>query len=122
MGSKVRCSVRFGKFKWRRGGYLAVKSSPVVQSMLRAKADAVCAKATSLAGGNGKVIGPAKHHPQDTVEYKKIEYKRPPFTVYQVTLPVMEDLGFVVITSTRHGMKAQAKDKALTKALDAARG
>lgn len=115
-------SVKFGKFKANKAGYSAVKNSSAVQSMLRGKAERVRSQAVSMAGGNGEVRGPARHHPEDIIAYPGSEYDLPPFVVKPVVLPKVGDHAYIVATGTDHGRYSEAKDKVLSKALGAARG
>lgn len=115
-------SVKFGKFKANRAGYSAVKNSSAVQGMLRVKAERVRSQAVSMAGGNGEVLGPARRHPKDIIAYPGSEYDKPPFVMKPVVLPKKGDHAYIVATGTNHGRYSEAKHKALSKALGAARG
>lgn len=115
-------SVKFGKFKANRTGYSAVKNSSAVQGMLRGKAERVRSQAVSMAGGNGEVRGPARKHPKDIIAYPGSEYRKPPFVMKPVVLPKKGDHAYIVATGTNHGRYSEAKHKALSKSLGAARG
>lgn len=115
-------SVKFGKFKANKAGYSAVKNSSAVQSMLRGKAERVRSQAISMAGGNGEVRGPARHHPEDIIAYPGSEYREPPFVMKPVVLPKKGDHAYIVATGTNHGRYVEAKDKVLSKSLGAANG
>lgn len=115
-------SVKFGKFKANRAGYSAVKNSSAVQGMLRGKAERVRSQAVSMAGGNGEVRGPARRHPEDIIAYPGSEYRKPPFVMKPVVLPKKGDHAYIVATGTNHGRYCEAKHKALSKSLGAARG
>ena len=115
-------SVKFGKFKANKAGYSAVKNSSAVQSMLRDKAERVRSQAISMAGGNGGVRGPARHHPKGTIAYPGSEYRKPPFVMKPVVLPKKGDHAYIVATGTNHGRYVEAKDKVLSKSLGAANG
>lgn len=115
-------NVKFGKFKANKAGYSAVKNSSAVQSMLRGKAERVRSQAISMAGGNGEVRGPARHHPKDTIAYPGSEYRKPPFVMKPVVLPKKGDHAYIVSTGTNHGRYVEAKDKVLSKSLGAANG
>lgn len=114
--------VKFGKFKWNKAGYSAVKNSSAVQGMLRDKAERVRSQATSMAGGNGEVRGPARNHPKDTIAYPGSEYRKPPFVIKPVVLPKKGDHAYIVATGTNHGRYVEAKHKVLSKSLGAANG
>lgn len=94
--------VKLGRFKWNRAGYAALMDSGPVQSLVSSKADAVAEAANGDAslGAEG---------------YQQPNYEAKPFAG---TLTH----GCVVRTKTDYARYAQARNKALTKALHSAKG
>lgn len=43
MASGIKCSVKFGRFKWNKAGYVKVMNSAGVQAMLERKAESMAA-------------------------------------------------------------------------------
>lgn len=41
MAKRIRCKVKFGKFKWNRAGYAEAMNAPAVQSMVAKPARAI---------------------------------------------------------------------------------
>lgn len=93
-------SVRFGRFRWDRGGYARLMSKPPVQSMLRGKAEAVRSAADGLLSEGG--------------------YELPGHEVKDFDGVLAN--GFVVRTKTYQAHYSQAKRKTLEKALGSANG
>ena len=97
-------TVRFGRFRADRGGYAALMDSGRVQGVLRPKAEAVKRAADGLVESSRRGDGYAS----DAHEVKEFQGKLA--------------RGYVVRTKTDHARYAQAKRKALTKALGSAKG
>lgn len=45
----AKCKATFKRFKWNRGGYIAVQNSAGVQSLVASKATPICATANAMA-------------------------------------------------------------------------
>ena len=59
MAKGIKCGVKFGKFKWSRGGYAEVMDGGGVQSLLRKRANAIeSACNSSYEPGDGYVAHP----------------------------------------------------------------
>lgn len=100
MARGVKCSVRVGKFEWRRAGYAELQNSAPVQAIVQRKANAVRASAESMLTDD--------------------HYRKPGFSVKRIKGTLAN--GRVVRTLTDHARYSQAKHKTLEKALGAAKG